>query len=155
VTGALAALKGRRHGGLTVEVEALFRESGSARRPREILAHRLRLGERLPGFGHPLYPNGDPRAAILLSFAKTLGRGIVLESAGELIRVARALTGEHPTIDFALVTLARALGLPAESSLALFSLGRTIGWIAHAIEQYADTRLIRPRARYIGLKPEG
>jgi len=112
------------------------------------------MGERLPGFGHPLYPNGDPRAALLLTFAKALGRGSVLELSAEIINVAHSLTGEHPTIDFALVTLARALSLPAESPLALFTLGRTIGWIAHAIEQYADTRLIRPRARYIGLTPE-
>ncbi len=154
VTGALAALKGRRHGGHTAEVEELFLETGRARRPREILANRLRQGEGLPGFGHPLYPNGDPRAALLLSFANTLGRGAVLELAAGLIEAARGLTGEHPTLDFALVTLARALGLPAASPLALFSLGRTLGWIAHAIEQYADTRLIRPRARYIGLRPE-
>ena len=154
VIGALAALKGRRHGGHTAEVEALFRETGRAPCPREILANRLHLGEGLPGFGHPLYPNGDPRAALLLSLAKTLGRGAVLELAAGLVEVARGLTGEHPTLDFALVTLAHALGLPAASPLALFSLGRTLGWVAHAIEQYADTRLIRPRARYIGLMPE-
>jgi citrate synthase len=154
VIGALAALKGRRHGGHTAEVEALFLEAVKARRPREILANRLRQGEGLPGFGHPLYPDGDPRAAILLSFANTLGRGAVFELADSLVEVARSLTGEHPTLDFALVTLAHALGLPTESPLALFSLGRTLGWIAHAIEQYADARLIRPRARYIGLAPE-
>jgi len=154
VTGALAALKGRRHGGHTAEVEAFFREARRARRPREILVNRLRHGEGLPGFGHPLYPDGDPRAALLLSFAKRLGRGTVLESADGLVETARALTGEHPTLDFGLVTLAHALGLPAGSPLALFSLGRTLGWIAHAIEQYADNRLIRPRARYIGVTPQ-
>jgi len=154
VIGALAAMKGRRHGGHTAEVEALFQETDRARRPREILVNHLRQGERLPGFGHPLYPNGDPRAALLLSFANKLGRGAVLELAGSLVGVARSLNGEHPTVDFALVTLARALGLPTESPLALFSLGRAMGWIAHAIEQYADARLIRPRARYIGLNPE-
>jgi citrate synthase len=154
VIGALAALKGRRHGGYTVEVEALLRETGMTRRPQEILTNRLRLGEGMPGFGHPLYPNGDPRAALLLSLAKTLGRGTVVELAAGLVEEARALTGEHPTLDFALVTLAHALGLPGESPLAIFSLGRTIGWIAHAIEQYADSQLIRPRARYIGPAPE-
>jgi citrate synthase len=153
VIGALAALKGRLHGGQTAEVETLFRETAKSRHPREILAHRLRHSERLPGFGHRLYPNGDPRATLLLQFSKTFGRGAVLESADGLVENALALTGEHPTLDFALVTLARALGLPAESPLALFSLGRSIGWIAHAIEQYADTRLIRPRARYIGPHP--
>jgi citrate synthase len=154
VTGALAALKGRRHGGHTAEVETFFQEPKGVRRPREILVNRLRHGEGLPGFGHPLYPNGDPRAALLLSFAKRLGRGSVLESADSFVEVARSLTGEYPTLDFALVTLAHALGLPAGSPLALFSLGRTLGWIAHAIEQYTDARLIRPRARYIGLTPE-
>jgi citrate synthase len=154
VIGALAALKGRRHGGHTMEVEELFREAGRSRRPREILANRLRLGERLPGFGHPLYPNGDPRADLLLSFAFALGRGAVLESATSLVEAARSLTGEHPTLDFGLVTLARALGLPADSPLALFALGRTVGWIAHAIEQYEDGKLIRPRARYTGPRPE-
>src|SRR5262249_38068406 len=133
VIGALAALKGRRHGGHTAEVESLFQETVRARRPREILANRLRQGEGLPGFGPPLYPNGDPRAAILLSFAKTLSRGAVFELAGSLVEAARSLTGEHPTLDFGLVTLANALGLPAESPLALFSLGRAMGWIAHAI----------------------
>ncbi|MBO0862850.1 MAG: citrate synthase family protein, partial [Chloracidobacterium sp.] len=124
VIGALAAMKGRRHGGHTAEVESLFHEAVKARRPREILAKRLRQGEGLPGFGHPLYPNGDPRAAILLSLANTLGRGAVLELADSFVEVARSFTGERPTLDFALVTLARALGLPAESPLALFSMGR-------------------------------
>jgi citrate synthase len=154
VIGGLAALKGRRHGGHTAEVESLFRETVRARRPREILVNRLRQGEGLPGFGHPLYPDGDPRAALLLSIASTLGRGGVCELADSLVEAARALTGERPTLDFALVTLAHALGLPAESPLALFSLGRAMGWIAHAIEQYADARLIRPRARYVGPAPE-
>ncbi|MBO0861697.1 MAG: hypothetical protein J2P21_25070, partial [Chloracidobacterium sp.] len=154
VIGALAAMKGRRHGGHTAEVESLIHEVAMTRRAREILAKRLRQGEGLPGFGHPLYQYGDPRAATLLSLANTLGRGVALELANSIVETARSLTGEHPTLDFALVTLARALGLPAESPLALFSMGRALGWIAHAIEQYTDARLIRPRARYVGPTPE-
>ncbi|HMG35370.1 MAG TPA: citrate synthase family protein [Blastocatellia bacterium] len=154
VIGALAALKGKRHGGYTEEVESLFREAGRGRDPREVLANRLRLGEGLPGFGHPLYPKGDPRAATLLSLAKRVGRGSALNLADSLAEAAQSLTGEHPTVDFALVVLSRALDLPAHSPIALFSLGRTIGWIAHAIEQYADARLIRPRARYVGVLPD-
>jgi citrate synthase len=154
VAGALAALKGRRHGGYTSEVEALFREAGKARGPREILADRLRKGDGLIGFGHPLYPDGDPRAVVLLSFAKKFGRGSALEWSDEFIEMARDLTGEHPTIDFALVILARSLGLPAGAPLTLFALGRAVGWIAHAIEQYDDSRMIRPRARYVGPAPE-
>jgi citrate synthase len=69
------------------------------------------------------------------------------------MQAARALTGEYPNLDFGLVSLARALDLPSASPIALFALGRSIGWIAHAIEQYADNRLIRPRARYVGPIP--
>ena len=59
----------------------------------------------------------------------------------------------HPTIDFGLVTLARTLGLPERTPLALFALGRTIGWLGHAIEEYGAGRLIRPRAAYVGEPP--
>jgi citrate synthase len=68
---------------------------------------------------------------------------------------AAQLMGEHPTIDLGLVILARALELPPGSPLALFALGRTIGWIGHAIEQYQLDRIIRPRARYTGVLPPG
>ncbi len=60
------------------------------------------------------------------------------------------LMGERPTVDFGLVTLARTLGLPPGGAVALFALGRTVGWIGHAIEQYEGGSLIRPRARYVG-----
>lgn len=153
VSGALAALKGRRHGGIAAQVEALFLKAGKTRRARVVLAERLRLGGAIPGFGHPLYPNGDPRAVLLLALAKSHGRGPALELTERLAEAARELTGEHPTLDFGLAALKHTLGLPQESPLSLFALGRTIGWIAHAIEQYADARLIRPRARYTGLLP--
>lgn len=153
VIGALAALRGQRHGGASEGVDALFREAVETHRPRDVLAKRLRLFGGLPGFGHPLYPNGDPRAQMLISLAKSKGRGSAVESAKSLIQAARALTGEYPNLDFGLVTLARALDLPSGSPIALFALGRSIGWIAHAIEQYADNRLIRPRARYVGPIP--
>jgi citrate synthase len=153
VMGALAALRGLRHGGASKEVEALFQEAEKTHQHREALAKCLRLFGGLPGFGHRLYPGGDPRAPLLISLAKTHGRGSAVELANCLIRAARALTGEYPNLDFGLVTLARALDLPSESPIALFALGRTMGWIAHAIEQYADNHLIRPRARYVGPIP--
>ena len=63
------------------------------------------------------------------------------------------MLGEAPTVDFALVAVARALALPRGAALALFAIGRTIGWIAHAIEQYAQDAMIRPRAKYVGDAP--
>jgi len=119
------------------------------------------LHAHLPGFGHRLYPKGDPRATLLLSLAQRKsrqnqrsGKNASSGLAAELAEAARELTGEYPTLDFALVALARAINLPPQSPLTLFALGRTIGSIAHAIEQYADDELIRPRARYVGVLPE-
>ena len=73
--------------------------------------------------------------------------------AWALADAVRELMDEHPTVDFGLVTLCRGLELPAHAPLALLALGRTVGWIAHAIEQYDEGRLIRPRARYTGAQP--
>ncbi|HJT89977.1 MAG TPA: citrate/2-methylcitrate synthase, partial [Bryobacteraceae bacterium] len=74
--------------------------------------------------------------------------------ARSIRRAGSTLLEEHPNLDFGLVALARAYGLPAGAPLVLFALARTTGWIAHAIEQYARSELIRPRARYTGPAPE-
>jgi citrate synthase len=153
VLGALAALRGRRHGGATEDVERLFREGARAHRARDVLGQHLRSSGGLAGFGHPAYPKGDPRAQALIGLARKYGARSACDAAEQFIQAARRLTGDFPNLDFGLVTLARALGLPPDAPIALFALGRTIGWIAHAIEQYADTRLIRPRAKYIGSAP--
>jgi citrate synthase len=153
VLGALAAFRGRRHGGVSVEVLSLFREARKARHCSQVVAGMLRSLGHVPGFGHRLYPDGDPRARKLLSLAKIYGSKREVDSVRRLIQAARDLTGEHPNLDFGLATLARALRLPPEAPIAIFALGRTVGWIAHAIEQYADDELIRPRARYIGPVP--
>jgi citrate synthase len=72
---------------------------------------------------------------------------------GDVLRLARTVrdtTGAEPTVDFALAAIERVLGLPAGAAFTLFAVGRVVGWIAHAMEQTRDGRLIRPRARYIG-----
>lgn len=154
VTGALAALKGRRHGGHSDRVEALFREVGSAKEARRVLADRLRRGEDIPGFGQPLYPDGDPRGKALLDLAAQVAPGSpAIELAGSIVEAGYELLREHPVIDFGLVALARALELPEKTPLAMFALGRTIGWLGHAIEQYETGKLIRPRATYVGERP--
>lgn len=153
VTAGLAALEGARHGGLTRRVTALLAEAGAAAAVRRVAADRLRRGEGIPGFGARLYPEGDPRAAALLDLARGLGGGAALAPVEALVKAGRELLGEEPTLDVGLVAVARAAGLPSDAPLTLFALGRTLGWIAHAIEEYERGELIRPRARYVGPPP--
>src|SRR5215218_6057563 len=154
VLAGLAALGGVKHGGEIELVEAFLREVEAAGDARAVISGRLRRGERIPGFGHSLYPEGDPRGAGLLrltagAYPESVAVALSETVAGEVLQ----LMGEHPNVDFALATVARALELPPGGAVALFALGRTVGWIGHAIEQYRSGSLIRPRARYVGEQP--
>ena len=118
-----------------------------------IMAGRLARGERLPGFGQPLYLDGDPRAvAILSALAHVAPEAHAL--AEKTAETGLRLIGRHPNVDFALAAAAIGLELPRSGALGMFIIGRTVGWIAHAIEQYESGILIRPRARYLGPRPE-
>lgn len=155
VSAGLAALQGSKHGGVSARVEALFQETCRPEQARRTLAQRIRRGEAVPGFGHPLYPQGDPRGRLLLERVQSAcpqAPGTLL--ALTLREAAQTAAFEPPNIDFALVTLCAALELPSGTALLLFALGRTIGWLAHAIEEYQNDQLIRPRAHYVGILPE-
>lgn len=149
VSGALGALSGHRHGGALEQVATLLDEGTD---PARLIAERLRRGQPVPGFGHALYPEGDPRARELLELCP---RGPAKARVLALASAARRLLGEHPTLDLGLLALGRCWGLPERAPFVLFALGRSAGWLAHAIEQYATGELIRPRARYIGAAPAG
>src|SRR6266851_71235 len=153
VGAALSALSGGRHGGETARAEGLFSELLEGDDPMAVMAGRLARGERLPGFGQPLYPEGDPRAvAILAALEQAAPEAHAL--AQTTAEIGLRLTGRRPNVDFALAAAAMGLGLPRNAALGLFIIGRTVGWIAHAIEQYESGILIRPRARYLGPQPE-
>jgi citrate synthase len=139
----LGALSGPRHGGAGAALLALLDEAGRTGATPAVAAWLAR-GQQLPGFGHPLYPEGDVRAAALLSELA------VDQLTEELRQAAYEATGAQPNIDFALAALTRSFRLPPHAPLALFTLGRSVGWAAHAIEQITKGDLIRPRARYQG-----
>jgi len=154
VIAGLSALGGALHGGNTALVEALFDEVSRPGRAREVLESRLRRGERLPGFGHHLYPDGDPRARALLERLHAHPSAApTLELADAIATECERLISRPCNIDFATVALRRALALPPDSALGMLAISRCVGWIAHISEQYAAGRLIRPRARYVGEVP--
>ena len=172
VSGGLSALSGPRHGGETVRVAALLDGAAQAddlhrfvsERAHPVAAPHAATATRessataaysaLSGFGHPLYPAGDPRARLLLAW---LAERVANREQRARYDAVRALvdagietTGAQPNVDFALAALEYVCGWPAGAALCLFAIGRAVGWVAHAIEQVEDGRLIRPRARYIG-----
>jgi citrate synthase len=144
IQGGLAALSGPLHGAATERVEAFWDEITTQTDVATAILRRLERGDGAPGFGHPLYPLGDPRARAILN-------GLPLDAPSkELIETVEKLTGYLPSIDVALVAMRRHLGCPSGAAFALFATGRTIGWLAHALEQRQQGQLIRPRARYVG-----
>ncbi|MBL8623908.1 MAG: citrate synthase [Myxococcales bacterium] len=152
VGAALYTLTGPRHGGAPEVVDAVLDELPARGLPAAMRA-RLARGERLPGFGHRLYPAGDPRVPLLtarLPRPVTPAAARRLAHARAVAELGHALTGEAPSLDYALVMIARALDLPATWTTALFALGRVAGWVAHALEQRASGDGLRPRARYVG-----
>jgi len=119
------------------------------------VAARLQRGERLPGIGQFLYPNGDPRfTALMAALDAQAIDNPARDTARALAAAALNLTDMAPSIDFGLVAMQRALELPPIAPLAIFAIGRCVGWIAHAQEQYENPDLIRPRARYVGENPQ-
>jgi citrate synthase len=148
VATGLAALSGPQHGGATDRVEALVAETGDPARAERTVHERLRRGERIPGFGHPLYRSGDPRAAPLLEIARRLGRSRAARTALAIVDAMEGAGRPAVNVDGALVAVALALGLPPGSAAGVFAVGRCAGWVAHVLEQRAAGYLVRPRARY-------
>lgn len=151
----LAALSGPQHGGATARAHALIQQALRAPRPIELVRERLRRGDELPGFGHPLYPEGDPRAALLLQMlADVSPRTAGLARMRRLVDAVNDSCGRPPSLDFALAAIGSLYELEAGAALALFAAGRMAGWLAHALEQQDHGSLIRPRANYAGAQPQ-
>jgi citrate synthase len=150
IIAGLVALKGPKHGGAGVLAAQLLKTLAHGE-VAPIVRERVALGERFAGFGHGVYKHGDPRArALLEALARSGADRKLTHEIPE--RIAEA-TGEFVNIDYALAVLVHTLGLPPGHELVLFSMARTVGWIAHACEQLRHGRLIRPRARYVGPAP--
>lgn len=115
----------------------------------ERVAEAERRRERLPGFMHPLYPQGDPRAVALIDLARQTGPGSPqAELACRFVETLQQELGLHPNIEIGLVVLGLAWGLPPRTANALWGIGRTAGWIAHVLEQRQAGIALRPRGQF-------
>ena len=155
IPGAIGALKGPLHGGANREVMRMLLEiDEQGADPADYVKKRLAQGERVMGFGHRVYETMDPRAAILRDLVKELS-----EEAGEMkwyeysmaiLDTMRDEKGIDPNVDFFSASTYYQLGLDPDLFTPIFALSRTAGWTSHLLEQWADNRLIRPRAQYVG-----
>ena len=166
IVAAISTLKGPRHGGANEDVLAMLLGIGEPERAEAFVEARLgvRAGlskrersdpkARMPGFGHRVYKVDDARARVLRGMAKSMaqatGRGKLFEVAERLYDAMKARTSLPVNVDFFSGVVYDALGIPPDFCTSIFAVGRVAGWCAHAMEQYADNRLIRPRADYVG-----
>ncbi len=139
----LSTLTGPLHGGAWQSVRSLIARA-AAIGAEEAVRSYLSEGRPLPAFGHPLYPDVDARAETLLHCFTLPPLFARVRDVGE------QLVGERVNVDFALTAMVHAYHLPQDAPLIIFALARTVGWLAHAMEQATSGRLIRPRARYVG-----
>ena len=155
VSGAIGALKGPLHGGANREVMRMLLEiDEQGADPVEYVKQKLASGERVMGFGHRVYRTMDPRAAILRDMVKELseeeGEMKWYEYSMAILETVRDEKGIAPNVDFFSASTYYQLGLDPDLFTPIFALSRTAGWTAHLHEQWADNRLIRPRAQYVG-----
>ena len=156
LASALCATSGVEVGRMYEKVEA-FLGKPQARGVLQRRAEKLHAqGQSVPGFDHPLYPHGDPRAAQLLDIARRrAGPSRELRAIFGFLDDIRESAGLLPRQEFALVVLTRAMGLPPQAPAALFALGRIAGWVAHVREQREAGTLLRPRAKFVAKAGEG
>jgi citrate synthase len=158
VAGAIGTMKGPLHGGAPSEVVDQLAEVGSADKAEAWIREALQRGERLMGFGHRVYRAYDPRAAALRKVAEGMdNKPDWLKLATEVEDVAlRVLAEKHPdrpiktNVEYYAAPVLMGVGLSPDLFPATFSLARHAGWTAHALEQAANNRLIRPDVNYVG-----
>ncbi len=153
ISAALNVHSGTQIGGVPDRVERLFVPGDGARAVVDAARKTLAAAERLPGFSHPLYPRGDPRAELMIELAHGFGRGQPARGTLEAFDRVKLELGQLPSIEAGLVALCRAIGAPDGTASGIFALGRVAGWVAHILEQRLQGFMIRPRAKFVRAAP--
>jgi citrate synthase len=154
VTAAIAALSGPLHGGANTNVMKMLLEIGSPDKAEEWIKNALAQKKKVMGFGHRVYRTEDPRATHLRRFSKEMGEARggaqwfeILEKLREVMFKEKGL---YPNVDYFSGSAYYMMGIPLDLFTPIFAVSRISGWTGHILEQYANNRLIRPRAEYVG-----
>ncbi|MCD1258901.1 citrate synthase [Paenibacillus athensensis] len=154
ITSAIGTLKGPLHGGANEAVMAMLEEIGTFDNIVPYINGKLERKDKIMGFGHRVYKNGDPRAKHLQKMSQELGKITGNMSWYDMsIKVEELVTGQKglkPNVDFYSASVYTSLEIPRDLFTPIFAISRTSGWTAHILEQYENNRLIRPRAEYTG-----
>lgn len=154
IVSAIGALKGPLHGGANEAVMAMLEEIGTIENVESYVSDKFAKKEKLMGFGHRVYKNGDPRAKHLQAMSHELGKltGNLkwYEMSIKLEDLVVSAKGLKPNVDFYSASVYTSLEIPRDLFTPIFAISRTSGWAAHILEQYENNRLIRPRAEYTG-----
>jgi citrate synthase len=157
IVAAIGTLKGPLHGGANADVMRLLLEigeGGSPEKAEEVVRAKLARKEKIPGFGHRVYHTEDPRATHLRQMSRDLGQRagqpIWFEMSQRIEALVKAEKKLNANVDFYSASTYHSLGIDTDLFTPIFAVSRVSGWTAHVLEQYANNRLIRPRAEYIG-----
>ncbi len=155
ITGAICALKGPLHGGANEQVMRMLNEIGSPDRVQTVINNKLANKEKIMGFGHAVYKEGDPRAKHLREMSRQLGKLTNQEEQwyNMSIQIEELVTsskGLKPNVDFYSASVYHYLNISSDLFTPIFAISRNSGWVAHVLEQYSNNKLIRPRADYTG-----
>ncbi len=153
ITTAIGTLKGPLHGGANQAAMRMLLEIGSLENVDHWILSALARGQRIMGFGHPVYRVMDPRAKILKTIAKAIAERSTNKWFTMSLRIEEILRQErnlYPNVDFYTASSYYLMGLPIDLFTTIFAMSRIVGWTAHILEQRRNNRLIRPRSKYIG-----
>jgi citrate synthase len=156
VTAAIGALSGPLHGGANTNVMKTLLEIGELKEVEPFLKKALSEKRKIMGFGHAVYKTEDPRATHLRQFSKEMGEAAGDSKWYDMSRKVEELMmlekGLYPNVDFFSASTYYMMGIPLDLYTPIFAVSRISGWTGHILEQYADNKLIRPRAEYIGAR---
>ncbi|GAB7388635.1 citrate synthase [Bacillaceae bacterium] len=154
ITSAIGTLKGPLHGGANEQVMKMLEEIGTLENVEPYIRQALANKQKIMGFGHRVYKDGDPRAKHLKKMSEKLtkltGHEKYYQMSVKIEELVEKEKGLKPNVDFYSASVYHSLGIPRDLFTPIFAVSRTAGWTAHILEQYDNNRLIRPRAAYVG-----